>query len=108
MTTREFIMLMESSLRGEVSEAVIQENINYYEGYIREQIAAGRNEQEVLEMLGDPRLIARTIIDTNGGDGSYQTSGRAPMATASIQADITGHLIPTAAPMDVGAITYTT
>ena len=76
MTTREFIMLMESSLRGEVSEAVIQENINYYEGYIREQIAAGRNEQEVLEMLGDPRLIARTIIDTNGGDGSYQTSGQ--------------------------------
>ena len=45
MTTREFIMLMESSLRGEVSEAVIQENINYYEGYIREQIAAGLNEQ---------------------------------------------------------------
>lgn len=76
MSTREFILQLESSLRGEVSEAVIQENINYYEGYIREQVAAGRDEREVLEMLGDPRLIARTIIDTNGGDGSYQTESR--------------------------------
>ena len=45
MSTREFILQLESSLRGEVSEAVIQENINYYEGYIREQVAAGRDEK---------------------------------------------------------------
>lgn len=76
MSTREFLTQLDSSLRGEVSEAVIQENMNYYEGYIREQVAAGRDEREVLEMLGDPRLIARTIIDTNGGDGSYQTESR--------------------------------
>lgn len=76
MSTREFLIQLESSLRGEVNEAVIQENLNYYGGYIREQIAAGRKEEEVLEMLGDPRLIARTIIDTNGGEGSYQTESQ--------------------------------
>ena len=83
MSTREFLIQLESSLRGEVSEAVIQENLNYYGGYIREQIAAGRDEREVLEMLGDPRLIARTIIDTNGGDGSYQTGSQSSYSSYS-------------------------
>ena len=50
---------------------VIRENINYYDGHIREQLASGKTEQEVMELLGDPRMIARTIIDTNGGDGDY-------------------------------------
>ena len=35
-----------------------------YENYIDTEIRKGRREQEVLEELGDPRLIAKTIIDT--------------------------------------------
>lgn len=73
MTKREFIAELEEALNGAVSTAVKRENINYYEGYIREQIANGRSELEVMELLGDPRLIAKTIIETNGGDGSYET-----------------------------------
>ena len=44
------------------------DNVNYYEDYINTEIRKGRTEEEVLESLGDPRLIARTIIQTNGGD----------------------------------------
>lgn len=32
--------------------------------YIEEQKQNGSSEEEVLNMLGDPRLIARTILDT--------------------------------------------
>lgn len=71
MTRRQFIEELELALQGEVSVLVIRENINYYDGYIREQLASGKTEEEVMLLLGDPRMIARTIIDTNGGDGDY-------------------------------------
>ena len=43
------------------------------------EIKKGRSEKEILEELGDPRLIAKTIIDTAGEEaGSYveETSHR--------------------------------
>ncbi len=73
MTRREFLDGLRKALEGEVSEQIIAENLNYYNGYIREEIAKGASEQDVLQMLGDPRLIAQTIIDTNGGEGDYST-----------------------------------
>lgn len=63
MTKRQFMEELRSSLEGMVSQAVIQENMNYYEDYINEQIRNGKNEQDVLNELGSPRLIARSIID---------------------------------------------
>ena len=65
------------ALSGEVSPAVIRDNLNYYEGYISGEIQKGRSEEDVMGELGDPRLIARTIIDTSGGgQSSYQQAGR--------------------------------
>ena len=60
MTKRQFMEELRSSLEGMVSQAVIQENMNYYEDYINEQIRNGKNEQDVLNELGSPRLIARS------------------------------------------------
>ena len=37
MTKRQFMEELRSSLEGMVSQAVIQENMNYYEDYINEQ-----------------------------------------------------------------------
>ena len=68
MTKRQFMEELRSSLEGMVSQAVIQENMNYYEDYINEQIRNGKNEQDVLNELGSPRLIARSIIDAKGED----------------------------------------
>ena len=48
MTKRQFMEGLRSSLEGMVSQAVIQENMNYYEDYINEQIRNGKNEQDVL------------------------------------------------------------
>lgn len=66
MTKQEFIEKLRAALNGRVSPGLVAENINYYEDYINVEVRKGRAESEVLASLGDPRLIARTIIETNG------------------------------------------
>ena len=63
MTKQEFLSGLETALSGEVSQQVFLENMRYYRGYIEDELRKGRSEAEVLEELGSPRLIARTIID---------------------------------------------
>lgn len=63
MDKQEFITLLSDALKGEVPPDVIWENLEYYKRYLREEEAKGRREEEILAELGDPRLIAKTIID---------------------------------------------
>lgn len=71
MTKEQFMEELRSSLEGMVSPMVIQENLNYYENYINEQIRNGKTQQEIFAELGSPRLIARSIIDAKGEDDDY-------------------------------------
>lgn len=66
MNKQEFLEKLRQALNGRVSPAVVTENINYYEDFINTEIRKGRSEEEVLAQLGDPRLIARTIVQTHG------------------------------------------
>ena len=63
MTQRDFLDTLKRALNGQVPPHVVTENLNYYSTYIYEEIRKGRLERDVLEELGDPRLLARTIID---------------------------------------------
>ena len=54
---------LKSELEGRVPYSVIQENLRYYGSYIMEEAAKGQTEDEVIESLGGPRIIARTIVD---------------------------------------------
>lgn len=62
MTREEFLSQLRLTLQGKVSSDKVQENINYYNDYIIEETRKGKSEPEVLEMLGDPGLLAKTII----------------------------------------------
>ena len=87
MTKRQFMEELRSSLEGMVSQAVIQENMNYYEDYINEQIRNGKNEQDVLNELGNEKnqvpvleLPSQTdeikeIMDKNVFDESIRRRG---------------------------------
>jgi len=70
MTKSDFLDKLRYALSGKVSDSLIRENMTYYSEYIDSQVSMGRSEQEVMEMLGDPRLIARTIIQTNGTESN--------------------------------------
>ena len=54
---------MRAALASRVNPQVVTENINYYEEYINTEVRKGRNEDEVIAGLGDPRLLARNIAD---------------------------------------------
>ena len=67
MTRSEFLEKLRSALGNDLSGSVIQENVDYYNNYIQEEVNKGRSETEVIEELGDPWVIARTIIDSVEG-----------------------------------------
>lgn len=69
MNREEFLQGLGAALNGEVPSSVIQENLRYYDEYIRSEVSKGRPEEEVIEEIGGYRLIAKTIIEANGGDG---------------------------------------
>lgn len=73
MTKQEFLSGLETALSGEVSQQVFLENMQYYRGYIEDELRKGRSEGEVLEELGSPRLIARTIIDAAEAEEEAET-----------------------------------
>ena len=75
MTKFEFSEKLRKALSGRVSHVVVNENVAYYERYIDTEIKKGRSEKEVLEELGDPRLIAKTIIDT-AGEEAKEAAGK--------------------------------
>ena len=58
MNTGEFLNRLEDALRGKVSNQVIEANLQYYRDYITGEIRKGRTEEQVMDDLGDPRLIA--------------------------------------------------
>lgn len=62
---QDFLEKLRTSLSGRVSSATVTENINFYEDYINTEVRKGKSEAEVLEALGDPRLLARTIVETS-------------------------------------------
>ena len=67
MTKLEFIEKLQATLEENLPAQDVRSNVNYYWNYIREEEGKGRSEEDILQELGDPRLIARTIVDSEGG-----------------------------------------
>ncbi len=62
MNKNTFLEELRRALAGEVSEDEVRSNIDYYNNYIMDEVKRGRTEAQVLAELGDPALIAKTII----------------------------------------------
>lgn len=75
MRKTEFLQELREALDGEVPASVIQSNVSYYDQYISQEAAKGRSEEAVIEEIGSPRLIARTIIDSSEGAGETNQGG---------------------------------
>ena len=75
MDKNEFLDKLRLSLNGKIAPETVNSTLNYYDEYIRTEMQEGRTETEVMEALGDPRLIARTIAETKGGQLNSQSAG---------------------------------
>ena len=73
MNKKEFLDILYEQLSGQMPEGTVSSHIQYYRNYIEEQRCTGRSEDDILSELGDPRLIARTLLDTEsvGSSRSY-------------------------------------
>ena len=72
MSKREFLDKLRKALENDLSGSVVQENVNYYNTYINEEVQKGRSEREVLDELGDPWAIAKNIVTSEEIKGNTQ------------------------------------
>lgn len=71
MSRREFLEVLRGQLSGQMTQGRAAAHVRYYEDYIQSQVRNGRSESDVLAELGDPRLIAKTLIDTDDSAAVY-------------------------------------
>ncbi len=76
MDRTEFIDRLQHALSGGVSSSQVAENVRYYREYIDMEIRKGRSEEDVLGSLGDPRLLAKSIIEANKRAGVTEGTNR--------------------------------
>lgn len=71
MSKREFLAKLREYLSYELPEQLVRTEVQYYSDYIDSESAGGRSAESVIDELGDPQLIARTVIDAkkSGPDG---------------------------------------
>lgn len=61
MSKIEFIEQLRRNLASINDYTFVNDTIAYYENYIESQIRMGKMEEQVMQELGDPRLIAKSI-----------------------------------------------
>ncbi|MCQ2507839.1 MAG: DUF1700 domain-containing protein [Dorea sp.] len=77
MSKEEFLDKLRTSLSNDFAAAEVQSQLRFYSDYINDEISGGRTEAEVLEELGDPWIIARSLVNSQpehmmeGGSGGY-------------------------------------
>jgi len=80
MTKQEFLEELKQALSDEVSAEVMMDSYRFYANYIEDEIRNGKTEGQVLEELGSPLLIARSIIAAQSrervADEEYTEDGR--------------------------------
>lgn len=71
----EFLSKLRNLLSGEISNEEVEKQLLYYRNYILNEKIKGKSEKDIINDLGDPVLIARSIIDADkigkSGSGSY-------------------------------------
>lgn len=62
MTKKEFLDELRSHLIGRVDDRELQSQLNYYDSYITGELNSGKTMDEVINQIGSPQLIAKTIL----------------------------------------------
>jgi uncharacterized membrane protein len=72
MSKKDFLDILSQSLEGEVDKIILEQSIRYYSEYISSQPDKG--EEEILKEIGDPRLIAKTIIESENASNRVESA----------------------------------
>lgn len=82
MNKEEFISALREKLSEELSLAQTEGHLHYYDNYISQEMSMGNSQEDVIASLGDPVLLARTILQTAGNEAyedPYQQKNESPI-----------------------------
>ncbi|MDO4296812.1 MAG: DUF1700 domain-containing protein [bacterium] len=65
MKKAEFLGELRRYLEENLPDTDIEEAMEFYDGYFRQNMDMGKSEEEISGELGDPRLIGKTIVEAN-------------------------------------------
>ena len=71
MSKYEFLDGLKKALASTNNQRLINENYEFYRNYIEEELKKQRSEEEIMQELGDPRLIAHSIKEAAGIDDEF-------------------------------------
>ena len=74
MNKRSFIESLKVSLNGKVEMGELQDTLSYYEKYFEDQKKLGGSEEDICRGLGEPKLIARSILNARSGSAGATQS----------------------------------
>ncbi len=69
MTKTEFMEVLQRTLAGSLGSSTVNGHMRYYQDYFDSQLAMGKDEMQITAELGDPRLLAKTIIEAAKREG---------------------------------------
>jgi len=75
MNKIEFVEQLRRNLSSINDYTYVNDTIAYYENYIETQMRMGKSEEQVMQELGDPRLIAKSICASHEVDTEEQDAG---------------------------------
>ena len=90
MNKQDFLNKLRASLGGMVPADQVEDTIRYYEDYINTQERLGKTESQVLQELGDPRLIARSISDVYKAEHEGKSAAEQKARSTAYRADNNG------------------
>jgi len=73
MNTQLFLEELEAYLKTELDSASVRYHLDYYRNYIEMEVEEGKNEFEVIETLGNPRVIGKNIVLTHHMNNDIKT-----------------------------------
>ncbi len=71
MNKLEFLQQLRSALAGSLNSQAVEEHIQYYQEYIELEMRKGNSEEEVLAILGNPKLLAKSMIEAGSHETTY-------------------------------------
>lgn len=77
MTKKEFMIRLQRALNNNMGSKEAIPHVEYYQEYIEIEVRKGRSPEEILEELGEPELIARSITDVERSRKTGKAEGRA-------------------------------
>lgn len=68
MTKQEFLTELQRALTNHMSVGAVAGHVNYYREYIEVEVRKGKSEEQVVAELGNPRLIAKSILNASADE----------------------------------------